>query len=95
MSDILKGSGNEGDFVLNNQELATDDGFRNVSKLWYDKTMSYEQGLAHLDEEVDEREDIVCKPKDMVPTFDEESGDVYFEYDRPIVTGKPSSVANS
>lgn len=79
-STVLKGSGRDGDFVHESQEMASKQGFRNVSKSWYDKTWSYEQGMEHLESEVGEREDIVCKPKDMVPTFNAEDGTIRFEY---------------
>jgi hypothetical protein len=44
----LVGTGNQGDFVLNNQTVAKDEGFRNVSKLWFDKTQTFEQGREAL-----------------------------------------------
>lgn len=80
MSGKLVGTGRDGDFVHNSQDMAEKDGFKNVSKLWYDKTWSFEQGFEYLEAEVDEREDINCKPKDMVPTYDEDEGTVCFEY---------------
>jgi hypothetical protein len=57
----------EGSFVLSGQELATKEGFRNVSKIWYTKTISYEQGLESIAKEKAKREDIVCTVKDMLP----------------------------
>ena len=58
--EVLKGSGTSGDVVLNNQVLAKKEGFQNVSKIWYNQTMSYEQGLEALEAGRAEREDIVC-----------------------------------
>lgn len=45
-SEKMKKAGN---FVLTGQETANADGFRNVSKKWFDKTISYEQGLEQLE----------------------------------------------
>jgi hypothetical protein len=67
----IQGSGNDGDFVLNGQPLATKKGFKNVSKLWYDKTMSYDDGLEQLEKGIDNREDIECPLFDMVPVCDD------------------------
>lgn len=58
----------EGNFVLTGQTLATDKGFRNVSHLWYDKTISYEDGIEQLEKERAKTEDITCPIGDMVPT---------------------------
>lgn len=80
MSEVLQGSGRDGDFVHQNQTMAKSEGFRNVSKIWYDKTISYDDGLERLQAEVDEREDILCKPKDMQPVYDEDEGTLEFEY---------------
>ncbi len=37
------------DFVLRTQEVASEAGFGHVSKIWYGKTSSYEDGLAQLE----------------------------------------------
>lgn len=71
---------NAGDFVLENQPLATDEGFKNVSKIWYDKTIDFDTAREQLAAGRESREDIKCKPSDMVPYFDEETGEVGFEY---------------
>lgn len=47
---MLVGSGRVGDFVHAGQTMAKEQNFRNVSKLWYDKTISYEDGLQQLEE---------------------------------------------
>src|SRR5687767_13653717 len=39
-----------GSFVLSGQTVAATDGFRNVSKIWYDKTISYEDGLKKIED---------------------------------------------
>ena len=63
----IQGTGNTGKVVLDNQELATKEGFEHVSKIWYNKTLSYEQGLEQLEKDVDNREDILCSIFDMEP----------------------------
>ena len=45
----IEGEGNQGQFVHANQDMASKQGFGNVSKLWYDKTMSYDQGMEMLE----------------------------------------------
>lgn len=60
--DKIVGKGRVGDFVHANQVMAKDVGHKNVSKLWYDKTMSYEQLIEKL--EIERR-----KQKDIVKTF--------------------------
>jgi hypothetical protein len=45
----LQGTGTrDGDFVLQGQKVADEQGFRNVSKHWYDKTMSFDEGIEML-----------------------------------------------
>ena len=34
-----------GNFVLENQTVASKQGFKNVSKAWYDKCVTYDEGL--------------------------------------------------
>ena len=80
MSNVLKGSGNDGDFVLNGQEIANKQGFNHVSKIWYDQTMSYDEGFETLQKIEDQRKDIKAKPSEMVPYWNEETGEVGFEY---------------
>ena len=55
----LKGQGTSGDFVLNSQTIATDEGFSHVSKTWYDKTLSYDEGMELLESERGQREDFL------------------------------------
>jgi hypothetical protein len=54
---VLQGVSRDGDFVLNNQALADKQGFRNVSKIWYNQTMSYEDGCKKMDEMAKNRDD--------------------------------------
>lgn len=67
-----------GSFVLNGQTLATDDGFRNVSKIWYDKTMSYEQGLELLETERAKTLDIRATVNEMVPAVNPKGEFAFF-----------------
>lgn len=67
----LVGSGNQGNFVHQSQTMAKDDGFRNVSKLWYDKTLSYDRGCELLTAAYDQREDILCKLDETQPIIAE------------------------
>ncbi len=41
----IEGEGRMGDFVHGGQDMAAKQGFGNVSKLWYDKTISYDDGI--------------------------------------------------
>jgi len=53
---------NEGKWVFEQQGVAADDGFRNVSQYWLPKTLTFEQGLEKLEAERAEREDITFNP---------------------------------
>ena len=58
-----------GSFVLAGQEVAKQQGFRNVSKIWYDKTMSFEDGLNSIDAGRAVTEDMNCTLAEMRPSF--------------------------
>lgn len=45
MNQVLNSTSRSGDFVHNTQTMAKAQGFRNVSKLWYDKTISISEGV--------------------------------------------------
>jgi hypothetical protein len=62
----LVGTGKMGDFVHANQTMAAQQDFGKVSKLWFDKTSSYEDGLAAIENQVAEREDITGELKEAV-----------------------------
>ena len=47
----LQGVGTSGDFVRETQGVADDKGFGNVSKAWYPKTKSYDEGFDQLESE--------------------------------------------
>ncbi len=61
----LVGTGTQGDFVLKGQTLATNQGFKNVSKLWYDKCKTLDQGMEEIADQRRTREDINCKIKEV------------------------------
>lgn len=56
-----------GDFVHQGQTMAKGDGFKNVSKIWYDKTISYEDGLEDLAKGKAATEDIMATIDEMKP----------------------------
>lgn len=47
-NNVLVGSGKSGDFVHQNQQMGDKNGFKNVSKKWLDKCISFDQGLEKL-----------------------------------------------
>ena len=53
----LVGTGTDGDFVRETQGVASDKGFGNVSKAWYPKTKSYDEGFDQLESERGHRQD--------------------------------------
>ena len=57
----IVGTGNQGDFVHDTQPTADKEGFRNVSKPWYDKTISYDEGMDRLESELGHRQDFLLK----------------------------------
>lgn len=71
MSDVLQGSGRAGDFVHANQVMGTADGFKNVSKLWVDQTITFDAGLEVMAKEAAEREDINANLADTVIKIDD------------------------
>lgn len=61
----IQGEGNQGQFVHDGQSMASSQGFDHVSKLWYDKTMSYDQGMEMLEDDRGHREDYLVTRSDM------------------------------
>jgi|TARA_Y100001963_G_scaffold156722_1_gene251031 hypothetical protein len=61
----IVGQGNQGQFVHDGQEMASKQGFKHVSSLWYDKTMSYDEGMELLESERGHREDFVVNRSQM------------------------------
>lgn len=70
MSDVLVGEGRIGDFVHQSQTMAADEGFKNVSKLWYDKTISIDDGIESVEQIKAGRRDIVDKIGDALIQLD-------------------------
>lgn len=64
-NDEMRGAGS---WVFSDQGVAEDKGFRNVSKYWYEKTLSVEDGLAQLEKGRSETVDFYATAKQMVPT---------------------------
>ena len=54
-----------GNFVLQNQKTSDDEGFSKVSKLWYDHTSSYEEGLKQIAVDQSKRTDLMVHPNDL------------------------------
>ena len=67
----LVGEGRNGDFVHNSQVMASKDGFKNVSKLWFDKTLTYAQGLELLEKDRAKTHDIEATLRDITPTVND------------------------
>lgn len=71
MSDnILVGSGNSGDFVHANQEMGAKDGFKNVSRRWLNKCISFDQGLEKLYVGRSQTEDFEAPISQFRPSLD-------------------------
>ncbi len=68
----IQGQSRVGDFVLQNQEIATDAGFSHVSKIWYDKTLSYDDGFKAIELDRNRTEDIFANVQEMEPVVTED-----------------------
>ena len=77
--EVLKGEGNSGDFVLNHQVTADNEGFSHVAKTWYNKTVSYDEAMEKLQTGVDNREDIVANCDEMKPAIN--NGEIVFKHE--------------
>ena len=64
----IEGKGNAGQFVHAGQDMAAKQGVGNVSKLWYDKTISYDDGMELLETDRGHRQDYLVTRGQM--TFD-------------------------
>jgi len=62
---MLEVTGTTGNFVKQNQDMATQQGFASVSKIWYDKTLSYDEFLDKLEEQRRSRVDIKATPSEV------------------------------
>lgn len=65
MTNELRPTGNDGDIVHNHQTMASKQGHSCVSELWYQKTMSIDDGIEKINNAKRQREDIECPVKDM------------------------------
>ena len=61
----LQGVGTDGDFVRETQGVADDKGFGNVSKAWYPKTKSYDEGFEQLEAGRGGRKDYLVSAKKL------------------------------
>lgn len=77
--DKLTSTSREGDFVHAGQEMASAEGFKNVSKKWLDKTLTFEQGFQKLEEDRSKTEDIFATVSDFRPHIDNENK-LVFQY---------------
>jgi hypothetical protein len=62
----------EGEFVLKGQELASKEGFKNVSAIWYRKTQSFDDGLEALEKGRAATEDVRATMQQMKPGVDKD-----------------------
>jgi hypothetical protein len=65
MSEVLKGVSRSGDFVHAGQTMSAKQGFKCVSRLWYDKTQSMSDGIDQVIDIAKQRDDILCPVKHM------------------------------
>ena len=70
----IEGQGNQGQFVHEGQDMAKKEGFGNVSKLWYDKTISYDDGMELLEQDVSSRQDFLISRDNMTLDVRENEG---------------------
>jgi len=68
MYQPITGASRTGDFVLVKQDLATKNGFRNVSATWYDQTLSFDEGLSRMSTAQKAIEDAYVHLGEIVPT---------------------------
>lgn len=80
--EILKGSDEklaEGNWVFTQQGVAAEQGFRNVSRIWYPKTKPVEDALEALERQAENREDIMVKLSDVSPVVNTDENGVRLE----------------
>ena len=69
-SEKLVGVGRHGDFVHQHQNMGKEDGFRNVSQIWLDQTITIDAGIERLEAERTSRREISCKLNEVVIKHD-------------------------
>ena len=62
-----------GDFVLKNQKTSDDQGFRNVSKAWYDKCQSYDEVMDQIADDQNKIQDIRAPLTDFTPVVNDDN----------------------
>lgn len=67
--EVLTSTSRDGDFVHRTQTMAKDNGFRNVSQTWYDKTIDFDQGMVELEAGRAQTEDILDYPGRFIPVI--------------------------
>jgi len=68
---VLTATNQDGAFVKASQTMAAKEDFRHVSKLWYDKTISFDQGRELMAKQREQREDIEIAVRDVDFTPDD------------------------
>lgn len=63
MSNVLKPTGNDGDFVHKGQTMAKDEGFSCVSRKWWEQTKSIDDGINEMEERKRQRHDFLLPVK--------------------------------
>jgi len=61
-----------GDFVLKNQKTSDSQGFRNVSKAWYDKCQTYDEVMDQIADDQNKIKDIRAPLADFTPTVNDD-----------------------
>ena len=59
--EAYDGANQEGQWVFDSQGVASDEGFGHVSKDWYPKTISYDEGMDQLEAEQGHRQDYLAR----------------------------------
>ena len=63
--EAYDGANQEGQWVFDSQGVASDEGFGHVSKDWYPKTISYDEGMDQLEAEQGHRQDYLVPVADL------------------------------
>ena len=63
--EAYDGANEEGQWVFDSQGVASDEGFGHVSKDWYPKTISYDEGMDQLEAEQGHRQDYLVPVADL------------------------------
>ena len=72
--------GYAGDFVLKNQKTSDAQGFRNVSKAWYDKCQSYDSVMDQVAEDQNKIQDIRAPLSDFTPVVSDTTNEAVLRY---------------